>query len=294
MSVLSNIVGTELLGSGTGFQSKFPTMISKANLINSSSSQEIDSIIDKAISKGVFESGVRSLDNLGKKTIIQAQLNQEQEGEPSFMPNYGNTDEEGEENPPTGQSQFKGGKGDFDIQKFLDDGEGEGDGEEEGEGEGQGQGQGEGEGEDEGEGQGQGQGEDEGEGDGEGEPQLPEFKEDETEEEREEREQREKEEEEKRENLNLLPLIIIPDELKKNKDVKYSLKESENGVKISIKANNEYYGVQEEFMFEVNRQPITLQGRTLNFDGQVNLLNKEYEGFAKSYNEEVLTKYKSK
>jgi len=82
--------------------------------------------------------------------------------------------------------------------------------------------------------------------------------------------------------------------LKKNKDVKYSLKESEIGVIISIKANNEYYGVQKEFMFEVNRQPITLEGRTLNFDGQVNLLNKEYEDFAKSYNEEVLTKYKSK
>ena len=289
MRVLSNIVGTELLGSGTGFQSKFPTMVSKANLINSSSSQEINSIIDKAISKGVFESGVRSLDNSGKKTIIQAQLNQEQKGEPSFMPNYGETDKEGEENPPTGQSQFKGGEGDFDIQKFLDDGEGEGEGEGESEGEGEGEGKGEG----------QGQGEDDGEGEGEGEPQLPEFKEDETEEEREEREQKEKEEEEKRENLNLLPLIIIPDELKKNKDVKYSLKESEIGVIISIKANNEYYGVQKEFMFEVNRQPIKLpitvqEGRTLNFDGQVNLLNKKYEDFAKSYNEEVLTKYKSK
>ena len=61
---------------------------------------------------------MRSLDNSGKKTIIQAQLNQEQKGEPSFMPNYGETDTEGEENPPTGQSQFKGGEGDFDIQKL--------------------------------------------------------------------------------------------------------------------------------------------------------------------------------
>jgi len=282
MSKLSNIVGLELVGSGQGFQNKFPTPLSKSNLVSSASPDEISKIIDKAVNTGIISDlGVRSFDTNTKREIIIANLNSEQKtsgDEPSFMPNYGDFDEE-DENKDFPQSTFRGSENDFDIQDFLDgEGEGQGEGEEEGEEEGKG------------EGQGQGEGEEEGEEEGESESQSQQEQEKETEEEKKEREEKEKEDEENRENLNLIPLVIIPKALKKNKDAKFSIKEKGVDLIVKLKLDNKYYDVQGEFEHEM----IGLFELENTFAKQVNLLNKEYEIFAKSYNEKVLTKYKAK
>ena len=286
MSKLSNIVGLELVGSGQGFQNKFPTPLSKSNLVSSASPDEISKIIDKAVKTGVIiDEGVRSFDTNTKREIIITNLNSEQKtsgDEPSFIPNYGDFDEE-DKNKDSPQSTFRGSENDFDIQDFLD-GEGEGQGEGEGEGEGEGQGEGEGRGE----GEGEGEGEEEGE--GESQSQSQQEQEEETEEEKKEREEKEKEDEENRENLNLIPLVIIPKALKKNKDAKFSIKEKGVDLIVKLKLDNKYYDVQGEFEHEM----IGLFELENTFAKQVNLLNKEYEIFAKSYNEKVLTKYKAK
>jgi len=282
MSKLSNIVGLELVGSGQGFQNKFPTPLSKSNLVSSASPDEISKIIDKAVKTGVIiDEGVRSFDTNTKREIIIINLNSEQKtsgDEPSFIPNYGDFDEE-DENKDSPQSTFRGSENDFDIQDFLD-----------GEGEGQGEGEGEGQGEGEGRGEGEGEGEGEEEGEGESQSQSQQEQEEETEEEKKEREEKEKEDEENRENLNLIPLVIIPKALKKNKDAKFSIKEKGVDLIVKLKLDNKYYDVQGEFEHEM----IGLFELENTFAKQVNLLNKEYEIFAKSYNEKVLTKYKAK
>ena len=297
MSKLSNIVGLELVGSGQGFQNKFPTPLSKSNLVSSASPDEISKIIDKAVKTGVIiDEGARGFDTNTKRQIIIATLNSEQKtsgDEPSFMPNYGDFDEE-DENKDSPQSTFRGSENDFDIQDFLD-GEGEGDGEGQGEGEeeeeeGEGQGQGEGQEEEEEEEEEEGEGEGEQEGEGESQSQSEQEQEEETEEEKKEREEKEKEDEENRENLNLIPLVIIPKALKKNKDAKFSIKEKGVDLIVKLKLDNKYYDVQGEFEHEM----IGLFELENTFAKQVNLLNKEYEIFAKSYNEKVLTKYKAK
>jgi len=278
MSKLSQIVGLELVGSGQGFQNKFPTPLSKSNLVSSASPDEISKIIDKAVKTGaISDSGVISFDTNTKRQIIIANLNLEQKtsgDEPSFMPNYGDFDEE-DENKDSPQSTFRGSEKDFDIQDFLD---------------GEGKGQGQGESESEGEGEGQGEGEEEAEGEDESESQSQQEQEQETEEQKKEREEKEKEDEENRENLNLIPLVIIPKALKKNKDAKFSIKEKGVDLIVKLKLDNKYYDVQGEFEHEM----IGLFELENTFAKQVNLLNKEYEIFAKSYNEKVLTKYKAK
>ena len=290
MSKLSNIVGLELVGSGQGFQNKFPTPLSKSNLVSSASPDEISKIIDKAVKTGIIsDEGVRSFDTNTKREIIIATLNSEQKtsgDETSFIPNYGDFDEE-DEKKDSPQSTFRGSENDFDIQDFLD-GEGEGQGESESEG--QGQGQGEGEREEEGEGEGEEEGEGEQEGEGESQSQSQEEQKEETEEEKKEREEKEKEDEENRENLNLIPLVIIPKALKKNKDAKFSIKEKGVDLIVKLKLDNKYYDVQGEFEHDM----IGLFELENTFAKQVNILNKEYEIFAKSYNEKILTKYKAK
>ena len=270
MSKLSNIVGLELVGSGQGFQNKFPTPLSKSNLVSSASPDEISKIIDKAVKTGIIsDEGTRSFDTNTKREIIISNLNSEQKtsgDEPSFIPNYGDFDEE-DENKDSPQSTFRGSENDFDIQDFLD-----------GDGEGQSQGEGEEEGEEEVESESQSQQEQE------------EETEEETEEEKKEREEKEKEDEENRENLNLIPLVIIPKALKKNKEAKFSIKEKGVDLILKLKLDNKYYDVQGEFEHEM----IGLFEFENTFAKQVNVLNKEYEIFAKSYNEKVLTKYKAK
>jgi len=306
MSILTNIVGVELIGSSQGFKNKFPTALSKMNLISSASTDEINKIVDKSIKNGIFDEDLASLPINEKKTVLAVKLNLEQERDGSdtpFIPNYGDFDNDEENEMPTGQSQFQGGEDDFNIQNFLNDEEQEGENEQDENGRTETEDDSEVENEENGNKSREREDESENKDDGsdstdgeESEEENPfeinpsETKEDETEEEKKQREEKEKEDEENRENLNLIPLIIIPNSLKKNKDAKFSIKEKGISIEIKLKLDNKFYGVKDEFEYTITG--VFKLGNT--FSKEMNTLSNEYESFAKNYNKKILEKYKAK